>query len=187
MSDLPFTSALITGASSGIGEAMVHILGKAGIPQVLVARRADRLATLAAQYPDVEVLTEDLTTDDGVAAVVARVESADAPIDLLVNNAGFGTSGDFYTLEPERVDNEVRLNVGALTTLSRAALGVMVPRGRGFLLNVSSVAGFQPAPRMAVYAATKAYVTSFSESLHEEVHGSGVHVTALCPGLTRTE
>jgi short-subunit dehydrogenase len=185
--DLPFASALITGASSGIGESMVHVLGRAGVPMVLVARREDRLRVLAEQYPGVEVLAADLTDDVGLGAVTERVVSEDAPIDLLVNNAGFGTSGAFHALDADRVDREVRLNVGALTSLSRAALGVMVPRRRGYLLNVSSVAGFQPAPRLAVYAATKAYVTSLSESLHEEVAGTGVHVTALCPGLTRTE
>jgi uncharacterized protein len=181
----PFTSALITGASSGIGEAMVHLLGEGGIPQVVVARRVDRLEGLAAGYSNVDVLAADLTTADGVAAVVARLTAS--PIDLVVNNAGFGTSGEFHTLDPDRLDDEVALNVAALTRISRAALGAMIPRGRGFLLNVSSVASFQPAPKLAVYAATKAYVTSLTESLHEEVRGTGVHVTALCPGLTRTE
>jgi uncharacterized protein len=183
----PFKSALITGASSGIGEAMVQLLGEAGIPQVIVARRVDRLDELAARYDDVEVLAADLTTAEGVDAVVRRVTDPERPVDLVVNNAGFGTSGDFHLLDSERMSNEMALNVGALTLISRAALGVMVPRGRGFLLNVSSVAGFQPARRLAVYAATKAYVTSLSESLHEEMRGTGVHVTALCPGLTRTE
>jgi uncharacterized protein len=181
----PFTSALITGASSGIGEAMARLLGEAGIPQVIVARREDRLAELAAGYQHVEVLAADLTTAEGVRQVVSRI--AEGPIDLVVNNAGFGTSGEFHTLDADRLDDEVALNVAALTRISRAALGVMVPAGRGFLLNVSSVASFQPAPKLAVYAATKAYVTSLSESLHEEVRGTGVHVTALCPGLTRTE
>jgi short-subunit dehydrogenase len=183
----PFTSALVTGASSGIGEAMVELLGQAGVAQVIVARRGDRLNELAERYPNIEVLTADLTTDDGVRAVEARIVADDRPIDLVVNNAGFGTSGPFHELDPDRLDDEVTLNVRTLTRLSRAALGVMVPRGRGFLLNVSSVASFQPAPGLAVYAATKAYVTSLTESLHEEVRGTGVHVTALCPGLTRTE
>jgi len=186
-SSYPFRRALITGASSGIGEAMVRILGEAGIAQVIVARRVDRLTELAAQYRDVEVLAADLTTAAGIAAVEARIVAADQPVDLVVNNAGFGTSGEFSTLDPDRLDDEIRLNIGALTRLSRAALGVMVPQGRGYLLNVSSVASFQPAPKLAVYAATKAYVTNLTESLHEEVRGTGVHVTALCPGLTRTE
>jgi uncharacterized protein len=188
MSDsYPFTSALITGASSGIGEAMVRLLGEAGIAQVIVARRTDRLDELAAQYRNVEVLAADLVTDDGLRAVVHRIASADAPIDLVVNNAGFGSSGAFHQIDPDRLDDEISLNVRALTRLSRTALGVMVPLGRGYLLNVSSVASFQPAPRLAVYSATKAYVTHLTESLHEEVRGTGVHVTALCPGLTRTE
>jgi len=187
MTALPFTSALVTGASSGIGEAMVRILGAAGIPQVVVARRTDRLAELAAQYADVEVLTADLATADGVDAVAQRILDESRPVDLVVNNAGFGTSGAFHTLDPARLSEEVSLNVQALTQLSHAALAVMVPRGRGHLLNVSSVVSFQPGPKLAVYAATKAYVTSLTESLHEEMRGAGVKVTALCPGLTRTE
>ena len=183
----PFTSALITGASSGIGEAMAHLLGEAGIPHVVVARRVARLDELAARYSGVEVLAADLSTAKGVAAVVARITDQRRPVDLVVNNAGFGTSGAFHTLDPDRLGDEIAVNVTALTRISRAALGVMVPRSRGYLLNVSSVVSFQPAPRLAVYAATKAYVTSLTESLHEEVRGTGVHVTALCPGLTRTE
>lgn len=183
----PFTSALVTGASSGIGEAMVEVLGEAGISTVVVARRGDRLDELAARFEHVEVLVADLTTKKGLAAVVARVADTALPIDLLVNNAGFGTSGNFHELDADRLDREVQLNIAALTRLSHAALSAMIPRGRGFLLNVSSVASFQPAPKLAVYAATKAYVTSLTESLHEEVRGTGVHVTALCPGLTRTE
>lgn len=183
----PFTSALVTGASSGIGEAMVEVLAEAGCRQVIVARRGDRLNELAERFAGVEVLTADLTTTKGIRAVEARIVDEGRPIDLVVNNAGFGTSGAFHQLDPDRLDDEVTLNVRTLTRLSRAALGAMVPRGRGFLLNVSSVASFQPAPGLAVYAATKAYVTSLTESLHEEVRGTGVHVTALCPGLTRTE
>ena len=183
----PFTSALITGASSGIGESMAEILGEAGIPTVVVARRDDRLRALAKRHASLEVLAADLCSDKGLAAVVERVQDTAQPIDLVVNNAGFGSSGAFHEIDPERLMAELQLNVAALTRLSRAALGVMVPRGRGYLLNVSSVASFQPAPTLAVYAATKAYVTSLTESLHEEMRGSGVHVTALCPGLTRTE
>jgi len=93
----------------------------------------------------------------------------------------------FHQLDADRLDDEIGLNVAALTRLSHAALATMVPRGRGYLLNVSSMASFQPAPKLAVYAATKAYVTNLTESLHEEMRGTGVHVTALCPGLTRTE
>ena len=187
MQPYPFTSALLTGASSGIGEAMAHLLGQAGVPTVLVARRTDRLSELAARYANFEVLTADLNSVTGLAAVEQRVLSESDPIDLVVNNAGFGTSGLFHELDADRLHDEINLNVQALTRLSNAALRVMVPRGRGYLLNVSSIVSFQPGPRLAVYAATKAYVTSLTESLHEEVRGTGVHVTALCPGLTKTE
>jgi uncharacterized protein len=184
---LPFRSALVTGASSGIGEAMVRLLAAAAVPQVVVARRDDRLRQLAADLEGIEVLVADLTTDDGLARVAARIASDTEPIDLVVNNAGFGTSGTFAELDPYRLDDEIALNVRALTRLSHVAMATMVPRGRGHLLNVSSVASFQPAPKLAVYAATKAYVTSLTESLHEEARGTGVHVSVLCPGLTRTE
>ena len=183
MTTYPFTSALVTGASSGIGEAMVELLAAADVPTVVVARRRDRLEALAERHAGVEVLVADLQTPAGLAAVAERV----GDVDLLVNNAGFGTSGLFHELDPDRLLGEIQLNVGALTRLSHVALAAMVPRGRGFLLNVSSVASFQSAPKLAVYAATKAYVTSLTEGLHEEVRGTGVHITALCPGLTPTE
>ena len=183
----PFESALVTGASSGIGEVMAGMLADAGVAVVAVARRADRLESLAERHPGVEVLVADLATDAGQATVVDRIVDAARPVDLVVNNAGFGVSGVFQELDPVRLAEEIDVNVAALTRLSHAALSVMVPRGRGWLLNVSSFASFQPAPNLAVYAATKAYVTSLTESLHEEARDHGVHVTALCPGLTRTE
>lgn len=185
MRSFPFRSALVTGASSGIGEAMAVRLADAGVPVVVVARRDERLRSLAAAHRGIEVLAADLTAPDGIASVVERIAAGD--LDLVVNNAGFGTSGEFHELDADRLRAEVELNVQALTRISHAALGAMRPNGRGFLLNVSSVVSFQPAPKLAVYAATKAYVTSLTESLHEEARGSGVHVTALCPGLTRTE
>jgi uncharacterized protein len=187
MSTYPFTSALVTGASSGIGAEMARLLGEAGVPTVLVARRADRLEEIAGRYADFEVLEADLLTAEGQAVTSRRVSSTASPIDLVVNNAGFGTSGVFHELDVNRLADEVELNVKALTVLSHAALAAMVPRQRGYLLNVSSVASFQASPGLGVYAATKAYVTSLSEALHAEVGSSGVHVTALCPGLTRTE
>ncbi len=183
--DYPFRHALVTGASSGIGESMVGLLADAGVPVVVVARRELRLQELADRHAGIEVLVADLTTSAGQASVVDRIAEGD--IDLVVNNAGFGTNGRFHEIDPDRLRDEVELNVAALTRLCHAALAAMVPQERGWLLNVSSVASFQCAPDLAVYAATKAYVTSLSESLHEEVRGSGVHVTALCPGLTRTE
>ena len=183
----PFTSALVTGASSGIGEQMTRLLRAAGVPVVAVARRTDRLDALADELGGIEVLTADLATDEGQEVVAARIVDAARPIDLVVNNAGFGSSGPFVDVDHERLADEVEVNVAALTRLSHAALSVMVPRKRGWLLNVSSVASFQAAPNLAVYAATKAYVTSLSEALHEEVRRAGVKVTALCPGLTGTE
>ena len=183
----PFTSALVTGASSGIGEELTRQLVAAGVPVVAVARREERLNALAAELGGVEVLVADLTTLDGQDAVAARIADEDHPVELVVNNAGFGTSGAFAELDVDRLTEEITVNVTALTRLTHAALAAMTTRGRGWLLNVSSFASFQPAPRLAVYAATKAYVTSLSESLHQEVAGAGVVVTALCPGLVHTE
>lgn len=187
MATYPFSSALVTGASSGIGEALARKLAGAGVPVVVVARRSDRLQAIAEEFDGVEVLVADLLTMAGQRTVAARIADDASPIDLVVNNAGFGTNGSFHELDVERLADEVELNVAALTRLSHAALAAMVSRRRGWLLNVSSVASFQPAPRLAVYAATKAYVTSLTESLHEEAKPHGVHVTALCPGLTKTE
>ncbi len=187
MSTYPFTSALVTGASSGIGAEFARLLGEAGVPTVLVARRRDRLRAIADRYDGFEVLEADLGTGEGQALTAERIASDDEPVDLVINNAGFGTSGVFHELDVDRLAGEVELNVKALTVLSHAALVAMVPRGRGYLLNVSSVASFQASPGLGVYAATKAYVTSLSEALHAEVNGTGVHVTALCPGLTKTE
>jgi short-subunit dehydrogenase len=183
----PFTTALVTGASSGIGEVMAGLLAEAGVATVVVARRADRLRALAERHTGIEVLVADLASEAGQASVASRIADGERPIELVVNNAGFGTSGKFHELDAGRLDREIEVNVAAVTRLSHAALATMIPRGRGWLLNVSSIAGFQPAPMLGVYAATKAYVTSLTESLHEEAKPSGVHVTALCPGLTRTE
>ena len=188
MTKAPFSHALVTGASSGIGEAIAHKLGKAGVGMVLVARRKERLDGLAARYPNVEVLAADLTTAEGLDSVLARLGDTTLPaVELVVNNAGFGTSGSFSAADPERLSREISLNVNALTRISHEAVRQMQPRGRGYLLNVSSIASFQPGPDLAVYAATKAFVTSLTQALHEELRGSGIRVTALCPGLTHTE
>ena len=188
MTKAPFSYALVTGASSGIGEAIAHKLGKAGVGMVLVARRKDRLDAIASKYANVEVLPADLTTDAGLNAVLERLRDTTRPIvELVVNSAGFGTSGSFAQAEPERLSREISLNINALTRISHEAVRQMQPRGHGYLLNVSSIASFQPGPDLAVYAATKAFVTSLTEALHEELRGSGIRVTALCPGLTHTE
>jgi short-subunit dehydrogenase len=183
----PFTRALVTGASSGIGAEFVRLLSTAGVACVVVARREDRLNDLAAQFPGTEVLVADLGTEAGVARVAERIASQTDPVDLVINNAGFGTSGKFSSLDPDRLAGEIALNITAVTRLSHAALATMVPKRRGWLINVSSVASFQASPYLSVYAATKAFVTNLTESLQAEVAGNGVNVTALCPGLTRTE
>lgn len=188
MAKYPFTCALVTGASSGIGHEMAVQLATSGVHVIAVARRRDRLEQLASQFKNVEVLVADLTTSDGLRQVEARIaDSSKMIVDLVVNNAGFGSSGLMHEIDVDRLSREVQLNILALTRLSHAAITAMVSRGRGYLLNVSSIASFQPSPRLAVYSATKAYVTSLSEALFEETRGTGVRVTALCPGLTRTE
>ena len=188
MARYPFTCALVTGASSGIGYEMAIQLATSGVRVIAVARRRDRLEQLAAQFKNIEVMVADLNSPAGLASVESRIADATlTPIDLVVNNAGFGSSGLMHEIDVERLSREIQLNIGALTRLSHAAIKVMAPRGRGYLLNVSSVASFQASPRFAVYSATKAYVTSLTEALHEEMRGTGVRVTALCPGLVRTE
>ena len=177
--------ALVTGASSGIGDAFVRQLAKAGTGVIVVARRRDRLDALARALGSIEVLPADLATDDGVAAVAARLERGD--VDLIINNAGFGNNGPFHELTDVQAADEIRVNVLALARLTRAAAGPMVAKGHGGILNVSSVASFQAAPGFGSYAATKAFVTNFTETVHEDLRSTGVKVTALCPGLTRSE
>ncbi|HMC51243.1 MAG TPA: SDR family oxidoreductase [Acidimicrobiales bacterium] len=185
-------TVLITGASSGIGLAFARSLAADGQGLVLVARREGRLKEIAdelaaAHGVAAEALVADLTDAEDLARVEARVAERDRPVDLLVNNAGFGTLGRFATLPIEDEEREIRLNVVALVRLTRAALGAMTARGRGGIINVSSVASFQAGPYNATYAATKAFVTSFTEAVGEELRGTGVRVMALCPGFTRTE
>jgi short-subunit dehydrogenase len=186
------STALVTGASSGIGLAFARKLAASGDDLVVVARDTQRLEALAKELAErygtaVEVLTADLTLPEQLAAVEARLADPDRPVDLLVNNAGAGVGGSFVDGDRDAAERGIRLNVVALTRLAHAALGPMVARGRGGLINVSSVAGFQPIPGSAVYSAGKAYVTSLTEALYEEVRGTGVRVLALCPGFTRTE
>ncbi len=186
-------TALVTGASSGIGDAFARLLAKEGYDLVVVARDQERLEKLAAELTggdgvDVEVLPADLADAYQRATVEARIrDGAKPPIDVLVNNAGFGTTGKFCELDIEQETNEIELNVVALMRLARAAVEGMVERGRGGIVNVSSIAGFQPTPGTATYGGTKAFVTSFSEALHEELRGTGVTVTCVAPGATRTQ
>ena len=184
--------ALVTGASGGIGEAFARQLARAGTHLVLVARSTDKLEAMAeelrAQGPvHVDVLAADLGDADQLADVEERLASVDQPIDLLINNAGYGFNDKFGEIPVEDEDAEIRVNVLALMRLCHAAARRMPATGGGGILNVSSVAAFQPAPESANYSATKAYVTSFSQSLHDELKGRGVTVTVLHPGLTRTE
>ena len=185
--------ALVTGASTGIGRAIAVQLAAAGVDLVLVARSGDRLEELAAELRasggqlDVEALEADLCDPEGLASVEKRVMAEEAPIDLLVNNAGLGYEGLFHAQDFAEVSETIDLNVVALVRLTHAALGSMADRGRGQVILVSSMASLQGLPMTAVYAATKAYITSLGEALHEEHKGTGVTVTTVLPGLTRTE
>jgi uncharacterized protein len=183
--------AWVTGASTGIGAAFARRLAHDQFDLALVARSKSRLDDLAAELNQAhgvacDVFVADLTASDDLRRVGAAIAGDDG-LELLVNNAGFGTSGPFAELDPAREAEEIQLNIVALTQLTRAALPRLIGRGRGAIINVSSLAAFQPAPLNATYGATKAFVNSFTESLHEELRGSGVTVQALCPGFTRTE
>jgi uncharacterized protein len=185
-------AALVTGASSGIGRAFAVALGRRGSHLVLVARRRDRLEELAGRLAEggsagVEALVADLTEPDDLCRVEDRLRDRARPIDLLVNNAGAGGHGPFVRRAIDDEERRIRLNVLAPVRLTAAALPGMVERRRGGIVNVSSVASVQPLPFVATYAATKAYLTSFSQSVHEEVRDDGVTVVALLPGFTTTE
>ena len=185
-------TALVTGASTGIGAEFARLLAARRHDVVLVARDQQRLEALAKELEtahDVscEVMAADLTLADELATVEARVADTARPVDVLVNNAGFTTFGRFDELDVDGETRQVQLNVIALMRLTHAATRAMVARGEGAILNVSSIGGYQPAPYNATYSATKAFVTSFTEAVHEELRGTGVSVTALCPGFTRTE
>jgi uncharacterized protein len=190
--------ALITGASSGIGRAMARRLGRSGVDLVVVARDRGRLEALAAElmFPkvggeeagvDVEVIVADLADPAQLATVERRLADRARPIDLAVNNAGFGTYGDFASLDLDGETREIAVNVTALVRLTHAALGGMLGRGQGAVLNVSSVAGLQATPGNATYGATKAFVASFGEAVYGELAGTGVTLTTVLPGFTRTE
>jgi len=182
--------ALVTGASSGLGETFARQLAGRGYDLVLVARRRDRLDKLAQELAEsrgveAEVIEADLSRPEGVALVEQRLRKGD--IDMLVNNAGFATRGEFWALPVERETQEIDVNVRAVARLAHTALEAMVPKKSGAIINVASVGAFQPVPYMATYAATKAFVLHFSEALHEEARRHGIMVTCLCPGPVRTE
>jgi uncharacterized protein len=179
--------ALITGASAGLGVEFARQLSSRGHRLVLAARRKDRLEALAAELGNARAVAIDLSEKGAAESLVANVEGAGETIDILINNAGFGLHGRFEKAHPQRLRQMVDLNCGALTDLCRAVIPGMIERRSGGILNVASTAAFQPGPGMAVYFATKAYVLSLSEALHEEMKRHGIRVTALCPGPTKTE
>jgi hypothetical protein len=186
-------NALITGASAGIGREFARQLAGRARTLVLVARRVQRLNELRDELLkqntrlSMHVRAVDLCDKSQIDELVRWLEQNKIDIDFLINNAGVGDTGPFATSPPQRNHEMLQVNIVALTTLTRALLPQMISRKRGGILNVSSSAGFLPIPEFNVYAATKAYVTSFSESLRAEVRGSGVTVTALCPGPVHTE
>ena len=186
-------SALITGASSGIGREFARQLANRARTIVLVARRSERLANLRDELlnrnPNLEVhlCVADLADKARIELLIDSLARDKIDVDLLINNAGLGDSGAFATSDPIRNDQMALVNIVALTSLTRRLLPQMIAKRRGGVLNVSSSAGFLPIPGDAVYAATKAYVTSFSEAIRAELRGKGVSVCAVCPGPVHTE
>lgn len=183
--------ALVTGASSGIGREFVRVLARKGYDQIIVARRLERLTALADELQPSGVmilpLKDDLREAGALQILADAVRKTGRPLDVLVNDAGLGRAGEFSDMASADIDDQMRVNMIAPTHLIRQFLPDMVTRGRGRILNVASIAGYLPGPGMAVYYATKAFVLSLSEALWQETHGTGVTVTALCPGLTHTE
>lgn len=184
-------TALITGASTGIGLDLAVLAARDGFDCILAARNETRLhelkKVLEKRYNiKVYVFALDLSEYNAAKRLTNAIDDAGLQVDFLINNAGFGTSGEFVELDPETEAEEVRLNVNTLTELTKAYLPGMVERNHGYVLNVASVAAFQPGPYMAVYYATKAYVLSLTEALHAEVKDTGVNVSVLCPGPTET-
>ena len=179
--------ALVTGASAGLGVEFARQLSKRGHRLVLAARRKERLEEMAAELGNARAAAIDLSKPEAVTELIADIEGAGEDVDLLINNAGFGLIGRFAELDAKREREMIDLNVGALTDLCRAVAPRMIARKSGGILNVASTAAFQPGPKMAVYFATKAFVLSLSEALHEELKPHGIKVSCLCPGPTRTE
>lgn len=185
-------TVLVTGASSGIGVELARLFAANGDKLVLTARREDRLKALAAELwtqhaSEVTVVTSDLAKPEGARELAIEIGRKGHVVDVLVNNAGFGLRGPFAKLSLDRQLAMLQVNMTAPTTLAGLYLPGMLARGKGGILNVASLAAFQAGPEMAVYYATKAFLLSFSEALHEEAKGSGVSVTALCPGPVPTE
>lgn len=192
MNNFKGKTALVTGASSGIGKEMATLLAEAGCHLVLVARRKDRLLTLKKNLERdhkvrVLVAAYDLSSMEACVKLTSKLATDKIDIDILINNAGFGYGGPFVEQSWERQQEMMRVNIDALTYLTRFYSEQMVKSGEGHILLVSSVGGFTPCPGLAIYDATKAYVLVFGESLHYELKKKGVTVTTLCPGATQTE
>jgi uncharacterized protein len=188
---MPTETALITGASSGIGEELARLFAKDCSNLVLVARRREKLNQLASELRrdhgiEVEVVAKDLADAAAPQAIFDELAVNGISVDVLVNNAGFGAAGPVADLPVQRQIEMIQVNVTALTHLTRLFLPGMMQRGHGGILNVGSTAGFQPGPYLAVYYATKAYVLSFTEALAEELSGTAIKVTCLVPGATAT-
>jgi uncharacterized protein len=184
--------ALVTGASRGIGAALARRIARDGRHLVLTARRLDLLEALAHELESAHgiratAIASDLGAPGGPAALVEEIARRDLVVDWLVNNAGVGTGGRFDQLPVERELDQIRVNVKAPVELTGLLLPDMIARGRGVVMNLSSIAGFGPMPYSATYGATKAFLLSFSEALAAELSGTGVHVVCVCPGFTRTE
>ena len=185
-------TVLITGASSGIGLELALVFAAHSFDLILLARREAELEALAERCrgehdAQVEVIPMDLLVPDAPAKLVQQLVDSDLRVDVLVNNAGLMDMGAFAEIEIDRHERLLQLNVLVLTSLTRRLLPAMIRRGQGRVLNVASTSSFQPVPSMALYAASKAFVLSFSESLSEELKGTGVTATALCPGITKTD
>ena len=179
--------ALVTGASAGLCVEFARQLSKRGHALVLAARRKERLQELAKDLGNARAVAIDLSKATAADKLLTEIEKNGESVDLLVNNAGFGLIGRFAELDARRERQMIDLNVGALTDLCRAAAPRMIERKSGGIINVASTAAFQPGPKMAVYFATKAFVLSLTEALHEELKPHGIKVSCLCPGPTRTE
>ena len=182
--------ALITGASAGIGQELARVFAARGYDLIICARREERLQTLADELSGVakvHTVAVDLSKAKGPAKLVGAIEELDLPVDVLINNAGCAFQGEFVDMSLNTANDIVALNMRALVETTHRLLPQMIERGQGNVLNVGSVVGFQAVPGMALYSASKAFVLSFTESLAEELRGTGVKVSALCPGLTRTE
>ncbi|MEA3043114.1 MAG: uncharacterized protein QOH47_952 [Sphingomonadales bacterium] len=179
---------LITGASAGLGAEFARQCAARGEPLALVARRRDRLEALAAGLGgEVHIFQADLAGEGAAASLVAELEAEGLGVGTLINNAGFGLAGKFADRPLARLSEMIDLNCRTLVELCHLVLPAMKARGAGAILNVASTAAFQPGPNMAVYYATKAFVLSFTEALHHELKGSGIKVSALCPGPTESE